>query len=273
MRRGVVCSRAAQPAEREDLDDVRADQRDGVRAREPRDVAATGHQQQNRRRRDDIGEARARAEPLVDGGNRLRDHPDARQALQRGRRIVEARVGGVAEHRDARRSQENRQDELQGDGARKVEDQADERHFVPLDLRLGRHQRRDGERRARNDDEPEDRRRGVPSGADRAGAAAAARPPAVPGCRRPPSPAGRRRSRRRTARTTSSGSGTPWRPNGGSPDQEGAGGSTWPAATAAIWPQIAVTSSAASGTHTQRSKRLAPTRRPTRDRIQRMPMI
>ncbi len=47
----------AQPAEREDLDDVGADQRDGVRAREPRDVAATGQQQQNRRRRDDIGEA------------------------------------------------------------------------------------------------------------------------------------------------------------------------------------------------------------------------
>ena len=251
---------------------MRADQRDGVRTREPRDVAATGHQQKNRRRRDDIGEARARAEPLVDGGNRLRDHPNARQALQRGRRIVEARVGGVAEHRDAGRSQENRQDELQGGGARKVEDQADERHFVPLDLRLGRHQRRDGERRARNDNEPEDRRE--------------ARRPAQTGqarlrqLGRPPSQAVAARHRRQgDAEADEHGQddeqrlGRPWMPNGASPDQEGAGGSTWPAATAAIWPQIAVTSSAASGTHTQRSKRPAPTRRPTRDRIQRMPMI
>ena len=74
------------------------------------------------------------------------------------------------------------------------------------------------------------------------------------------------------ARPIVTGCGNEPRPNGSGPFHAGAGGRPCPDAKAATRPQIAATTSAASGIQTHRSNMLAPTRCPSRDRSQSTPM-
>ena len=87
---------------------------------------------------------------------RLGHGPHARQPLQRHRRVVEARVGGVAEHGDPREGDHHRQQDAKPDGAGNELQQADERHLVPNRERVRRHQRDNREGGSRGDEQAED---------------------------------------------------------------------------------------------------------------------